>query len=119
VVATEPGPSKDAPKFVAARKRVPVPLKPDSPVKARVDGRTLLIESEGATTLSFMPLDGSPPMPHLAKEGESKAGKLAIAIEPDPKTPLDHVKGVIEVRAKGEKESAFYSVDLPVSSPTK
>jgi DsbC/DsbD-like thiol-disulfide interchange protein len=119
-VDAKPTVSEDAPKFVAARKRVPVPLRPDSPVKARVDGRTLLIEAEGTTTLSFMPLDGSPQMPHLAKEGESKTGKLAISIEPDPKSPPEHVKGVIEVRDKGAKEPAFYSVDLPVpSAPTK
>src|SRR5262249_6878587 len=71
-------PSSDAPKFEVARKRVPTPLKADSPVKARVDGRTLLVEAPGATTLLFMPMEGSIPMPHLAKEGESKSGKLAI-----------------------------------------
>jgi hypothetical protein len=51
-------------------------------------------------------------MPHLAKEGESKTGKLAIAFEPDPALP--RVKGVIEVRDKGGKQPAFYSVDLQV-----
>jgi len=50
-------------------------------------------------------------MPHLAKEGESKGGKLAIQLDPDSTA---HVKGVIEVESSASKQPAFYSVDLEV-----
>jgi DsbC/DsbD-like thiol-disulfide interchange protein len=112
----KPNPSPAAALFTQARKRVPTPLKPDSPAKARVDGRTLVVEAPGAGHLSFLAADGSTPMPRLFKQGESSQGKLTIDLEPDSKDAKPYVKGIIEVQTKGEKEPAFYSVNLPVAA---
>jgi thiol:disulfide interchange protein DsbD len=110
-LGSKPKASPDAPRFESTRLRIPKPLKKDSGTTARVDQRTFIVESPGATKLSFFPLDGSAAMPHLAKEGESKGGKLAIQLDPDSDA---HVKGVIEVDSDASKQPAFYSVDLEV-----
>lgn len=109
--------SPDSPRFESTRLRLPVPLKAGSGTTARVDQRTLVVESSGAAKLSFFPLEGCAPMPRLAKEGESTSGKLAIQLDPESKAP---VKGVIEVLGKGSKQPAFYSVELEApSAPPK
>jgi thiol:disulfide interchange protein DsbD len=109
---TKPKISPDTSLFALARQRVPIPLKSDSGTTARTDHRTFVVESKDATKLSFFPAEDSAPMPYLAKEGVATAGKLSIQIEPE--SPKARVKGVIEVVRKGEKQPAFYSVDLEV-----
>jgi thiol:disulfide interchange protein DsbD len=114
-LGTKPKASPDAPRFESTRLRIPKPLKKDSGTTARVDERTFIIESPGATKLCFFPLDGSATMPHLAKEGEAKGSRLTIQLDPDSNA---HVKGVIEVESNASKQPAFYSVDLEVPLQT-
>jgi DsbC/DsbD-like thiol-disulfide interchange protein len=109
--------SSQAAAFAQTRARVPVPLA--SGTAARLEGLTLVIESPGASKLTFYPADGCAPMPHLLKEGESQGPKLTIQFKPESQPA--RVKGVIQVDAKDKKEPSFYSVDLevPGAAPTQ
>lgn len=111
-VATAAKPGSKVGLFVAARASRPGPIDPASGISCEVRRGRLQVLAPGATVLRFFPAADSAPFKDLLKDGESKRGRLSIALE-DP-GPDARIRGVLEVvTAAPPERSMFYSVEMP------
>jgi thiol:disulfide interchange protein DsbD len=103
-------PGKLSPKFEAARKTLPVPLKDARGVSAKVGGGTLTVEAKGAERVSFFPYEESASTPKLLEQGEAKGDKLTVSVEPSKESR--RVRGVVEARGGTFREPMYVELDL-------
>jgi DsbC/DsbD-like thiol-disulfide interchange protein len=92
--------SRDAPRFAAARRRLPRPLRPTDEITTERAGDRIEIRVPGATRLAFYPHEKGPALADLLRDGEARAETLTLRLEPHrspdnrPPAPL---AGVLEI----------------------
>ena len=104
-----------APRFEAARSRLPRPLPPDAGIRLRWEGTTLRVDAPTARALAFFPFLQCAKLSHPIEDGASPSGSLALRVAPADTGESPAVSGVLEVEAPAGP--TFYIVREAVPAP--
>lgn len=109
-VATDDPPSPDAPRFDAARARLPQPLRPSDGVTASWDGRTLVVLATDAASMVYFP--GKPlevTTVDILTDGQSNGDQIRVRYKSDI-DGVERVEGVLELNRHGA--TTFHKIDI-------